>query len=488
MEEKMKYILDHTNQPYLRFFEEISAIPRNSFQEEKISDYLVKFAQDRGLWWYRDEIWNVIIKKPASAGYEDHSPVILQAHTDMVCEKTPDSAHDFEKDPLELFVEDGWLKAKGTTLGADCGAGVAYLLAVLDDKALAHPPIEAFFSVQEESGIGGPRLVDYSQFTAKRIIATDIIWEGTTYESVSGAIGGDFIKKVERKGGANRPAFSLTVSGCTGGHSALNAANCPANAIKAAARILYKIKSEEPVRLIHIEGGGIRNNIASHCRADFAYETESESRIEELVKGAAGELAYEYSFTDPEMTVSLAGFTGDGAALDENSSDTVIDLLHTLPSGSYLRSRKYGDAVFASRNMGNIRLTEDALVVGYMFRGTIKTQTVDMMEQTLCLAGRFDAHYEEEYRYSGYIAGKDTPLVNVWKDVYKEATGKDLYFLTMHGGIDAGTMIDHLGGIERVDVIAIGANARYVHTTGESLELSSYERTYRYLTAILARL
>ncbi|MEL7654448.1 MAG: peptidase dimerization domain-containing protein, partial [Bacillota bacterium] len=340
----MKYILDHAGKPNYRFFEEISAIPRNSFQEEKISDYLVKFAEDRGLWRYRDDIWNVIIKKPASKGYEDHPPVMLQGHTDMVCEKISGSSHNFDTDPLELYVEDGWLKAKGTTLGADCGDGVANMLAVLDDTTLKHPPIEAFFSVQEESGIGGPRLVDYSQFTAKRIIATDIIWEGTTYESVSGAIGGDFIKKINRKE-IKQPVFALSVSNCTGGHSALNACKCPANAIKAVGRILFRIKKAAAINLIDLEGGSIRNNIASDCRAVFAYKEENEQEIWNLVKEAALELEKEYSFTDPEMQICLEAIPDDMealtvqmAALDAESSNSMIDLIHVLPSGEYIRN------------------------------------------------------------------------------------------------------------------------------------------------------
>jgi len=483
----MKYILNHDNKPYLKFFEEISAIPRNSFQEKRISDYLVRFAQERGLWWYRDEIYNVIIKKPAAAGFEDHPPVMLQGHTDMVCERIPGSNHDFDKDPLELYVENGWLHAKGTTLGADCGDGVALMLAVLDDKTLKHPPLEAFFSVQEESGIGGPRLVDYSQFTAKRIIATDIIWEGTTYESVSGATGGDFVKevlKIENK----KPVLSLSVTGCAGGHSALNAAKCPANAIKAAARILFHIKEETEIQMVSIKGGTIRNNIPSECTAIFAFLPENETRIRKMTQTVAAELKQEYSFTDPNLEITMDTGEFCEESLNLESSISIIDLLHVLPSGEYIRSAQFGDAVFASRNMGNITLTDDKLIIGYMFRGTIKSQTNDMMAQTLRLAKQFDACYEEEYRYSGYIAGKDTPLVNIWKEVYKEATEKDLYFLTMHGGTDVGTIIDNLGGSDQVDVIAIGPNAKFVHTTNETLELDSFDRTYGYLTEILKRL
>ncbi len=483
----MNYIFDHSGKPYLKFFEEISAVPRNSFKEEKIADYLVDFAEKRGLWRYRDSIHNVIIKKPASKGYEDHPPIMLQGHTDMVCEKVAGSSHNFDMDPLELYAEEGWIRARGTTLGADCGGGVALMLSVLDDKSLNHPPIEAFFSVQEEAGIGGPRLVDYTQFTAKRIIATDIIWEGTTYESVSGAIGGDFVKTI-RKTENSRPAFSVEVSRCTGGHSALNIGKCPANAIKAVARILFGIKEKAEIELISIAGGGIRNNIPMECRSVFAYDQKDENRIRAAVDEAALELKREYSFTDPDMEIRLDAAGAHQAALDTDLSGCVIDLLHVLPSGEYMRNPKYNDAVFASRNMGNISLQDDKLIIGYMFRGTIKSQTIDMMKQTQCLAKQFDAFYEEEYRYSGYMAPRDTTLVNVWKEVYHEETGKDLYFLTMHGGTDVGTIIDNLGGSAAVDVIAIGPNAKNVHTTNETLELESFGRTYHYLKKILSRL
>ena len=195
----MKYVMNHEGKPHRKFFEDICAIPHGSYNEKGISDYLVQFAEERGLSCYRDELWNVLIKKPGSAGYEDHPPVMLQAHTDMVCVKRPESDFNFETDPLQLFVEDGWLQAKDTTLGADCGHGVAYMLAILDDKELAHPPLEAFFSVQEEVGIGGPKFFDYSKVQAKKLINFDIFDEGLSWISTTSVKGGDFLRKVAQK-------------------------------------------------------------------------------------------------------------------------------------------------------------------------------------------------------------------------------------------------------------------------------------------------
>ena len=158
----MKYILDHEGKKYRKFFEDICSIPHVSYNEKALSDYIVNFAEERGLWHKQDEVWNVIIKKPASPGYEEHEPVMIQGHIDMVGVKLPESDHNFETDPLPIYVEDGFIRSKGTTLGADCGHGISYMLGVLDDNSLKHPPIEALFTVQEEVGIGGPKHLDYT--------------------------------------------------------------------------------------------------------------------------------------------------------------------------------------------------------------------------------------------------------------------------------------------------------------------------------------
>lgn len=480
----MKYVLNHEGKPYYKYFEDISAVPRVSFNEKGISDYLVQFAKDHGLWWHRDDLWNVIIKKPASPGYEDHPTVMVQGHTDIVGVKAPNSNFNFDTDPLELYVEDGWLKAKDTTLGADCGHGVAYMLALLDDNSLQHPPLEFFFSVQEEAGIGGPRNVDYSLFSAKKLINTDMMFEGGTYTSTANVVGGDFIKKVMIKENIN-PTFEIKVSGLYGGHAAMHIYRDQACSIKVAARVLYRMMKEMRINLVSINGGTIRNNIAAECVAVFTCEEKYSERMKEITAIVMAEAKKEHEVSDPGLFIALNQTDTAPKAMDDISSRDVIELLNVLPSGVYMRSPETDKLVTASRNMGNVNLTGDTLTIGYMFRSAIKSQIVDLMEQTVTVADKFGAVYMEKYRYSGYTTDGNTPLCNLWKDVYKEATGKELTLMAIHGGTDAGTIIEGMNGM---DVIAIGPNTTNVHRPGEALELASFDRTYGYLKTILYRL
>ena len=480
----MRYVLNHEGKPYYKYFEDICAIPRVSFNEKGISDYLVQFAKDRGLWWYRDDLWNVIVKKPASLGYEDHPPVMIQGHTDLVGEKAPGSNFNFDTDPLELYVEDNWLKAKDTTLGADCGHGIAYMLALLEDNCLKHPPLEFFFSVQEEAGIGGPRHVDYSLFSAKKLINTDMMFEGGTYTSTANVVGGDFIKKVMIEENT-KPTFKVKVAGLYGGHAAMNIYRDQACAIKVAARVLLRIMKEMKINLAAIKGGTIRNNIAEECVAVFACEEKDSDRLKEIAAVVMTEAKTEHTVSDPGLFITLEPTDISSKAMDDNSSKSVIELLNVLPSGVYMRSPETDKLVVGSRNMGNVSLTEDTLIIGYMFRSAIKSQIADLMDQTMIAADKFAAIYVEEYRYSGYTTDGNTPLCNLWKDVYREATGKELTLMAIHGGTDAGTIIEGMNGM---DTIAIGPNTTNVHRPGEALELASFDRTYGYLKTILSRL
>lgn len=483
----MNYILNHNGKPYLRFFEEISAIPRLSFQEQKISDYIVQFAKDRGLWCYQDDLWNVIVKKPASPGYEDHAPVMLQGHTDMVGEKVPGSKHDFTRDPLELYVEDGWLKAKDTTLGADCGHGISYMLAILDDSTLKHPPLECFFSVQEEAGIGGPRFVDYSQFTAKKLINTDQMFEGATYASCSNVVGGYFVQP-EKLGTASGNLFEVKVAGLYGGHAAMNIYRDQANAIKLVSRVLYQILKQGSVSIAQLEGGTIKNNIAEECCVEF-FCSLPERTIQEIVKSVEDAAKAEYSETDPELYISLKQSARQAIpVVTSESSRQMVELLCALPTGAYHRSVQIQNFVWTSRNIGTVHLDKGTgeFRVGYMFRSGRLSQIDLLLDETFLTASRFQAHYDEEYRYYGYtIDPEKSPLTQQYKTLWESMYGTDFKYLYIHGGTDAGTIMH---GMKGMDVLSIGPNTVEFHRPGERVELASFDRTYRCLLALLEQL
>jgi aminoacyl-histidine dipeptidase len=493
----MQYVMEYKGYPHRRFFEDICAIPHESFNEEAISEYLVQFAKDRNLWWYRDELWNVVIKKEASPGYEDHPPVMLQAHTDMVCVKLPHSDFNFRTDSLKLFIEDGWIKAKDTTLGADCGHGVAYMLAALDDNELQHPPLECFFSVQEEVGIGGPKFIDYSIFKAKKLINFDIFDEGLSWISTTSVKGGDFIKRVQFESD-QKPAFKVSVSGGVGGHAALDIGRDQVNAIKICTRYLYTLMKDIHINLVSIDGGTARNNIAGACEAVFTCATCNSNLANHLSEALTEKIRKEYAGTDPGVSISISPTESTGKSMDRLSTENVIELLLLLPTGAYMRrfmsnglglivkNGQEGDGlVITSRNLGVVSIKDDTVTIGYMFRSALASQIEEISDQAFLIANRYGAAWNTIYDYAGHTYSEDAPMHQLWKEVYKEATGNDVKAVAAHVGTDVGTIVQH---IKDMDVITLGPNTIGIHKPGEKMEIASFDRTYGYFKTILAKL
>jgi len=493
----MQYVMDHKVKPHRKFFEDICAIPHESFNEKAISEYIVQFAKDQDLWFYRDDLWNVIIKKDASSGYEDHPPVMLQAHTDMVCVKSPGSDFDFETDSLKLYVEDGWIKAKDTTLGADCGHGVAYMLAILEDKSLKHPPLECFFSVQEEVGIGGPKYVDYSLFKSKKLINFDIFDEGLSWISTTSVKGGDFIKKVQLQSN-QKPTFKVLVGGGAGGHGALDIGRDQVNAIKICAKYLYTLMNDIHINLVSIDGGTARNNIAGACEAVFTCDSLYADKVIDLAEVLNEKTKKEYAGTDPEVFISATPVETAGKSMDNLSTKSVIELLFLLPVGAHMRrfmssglglivkSDHDGDGlVITSRNLGVVSFKDDVLTVGYMFRSALDSQIEEVSAQTFLIADRYGAVWGTIYDYAGHTYSEDSPMHQLWNEVYKESSGNDVKGIAAHVGTDVGTIVQN---INDMDVITMGPNTIGIHKPGEMMEIASFDRTYEYLKTILSRL
>jgi len=493
----MKYVMENEGKAYRKFFEDICAIPHESYNEKAISEYLVRFAKDHGLKHYTDELWNVVIWKDASPGYENHPPVMLQAHTDMVCVKTPDSSHDFKTDPLALYVEDGWLMAKDTTLGADCGHGVAYMLAILDDATLKHPPLECFFSVQEEVGIGGPKFIDYSIFKAKRLINFDIFDEGLSWISTTTVKGGDFVKTV-RHIPNEKPAFKVIAGGGVGGHGALDIGRDQVNGIRACARFLYALMKEMKINLVAINGGTARNNIAGSCEAVFACDGFYQERIRAITEDLMKKIRKEYAGTDPDFFIAVEPTEAAASAMDDHSTTGVVELLVLIPAGAHMRrfmsnglglivkKGQAGDGlVITSRNLGVVTTKNDEVTIGYMFRSMLDSQIAEIMDQTMLITDRYGAVWNIVYDYAGHTYSEDDPLHKLWQEVYHEATGQDVRGIAAHVGTDVGTIVQH---IEGMDVMTIGPNTIGIHKPGEKMEVASFDRTYGYVKTILERL
>ena len=482
----MKYIMDYEGKPYRKYFEEICAIPHGSWNEKQISEYIIQFAKDRDLWWYTDEIWNVVVKKPASKGYEDHPPVMLQAHTDMVCVKAEGSNFNFETDPLQLYIEDGWIKAKDTTLGADCAHGLAYMLAILDDKTLAHPPLECFFSVQEEVGIGGPKFIDYSVFTAKKLLNFDQMTHGTVYLSATHVDGGNLHKKL-RKEKNSQPTFKLTIGGGTGGHGGIDIGKDRVNAIKLCINILYRILMNEKIYMVSITGGTARNNLAGSCEAVFVCAGSNLEQLKAIADKIFTGFLNEYAETDPDLYMKFESVATSDERFDDLSSRGLIELLFVIPVGAKIRRPlpEGGDYVVSSKHMGKIAIEGDTAVFTYQLRSCLDTQMSEMLDETQLLADRYGAVYERVIHYPGYKSYITDPLHTLYAQVYKEATGKDIHGVQFHAGTDVGTIVTNIPGM---DLTTIGPDTIKIHTPEEAMRIESFDQVYEYTKTVLARL
>lgn len=474
-------VLDH-EKLHQKYFEEISRIPRASYKEEKIADYLEEFAKSHGLSFRRDELNNVIIYKAASAGYEDHGAVILQAHTDMVCEKNADCSHNFDTDPIDLYIEDGILKARGTTLGADDGMGCAYMLAVLA-MDIPHPALECVFTVQEEVGLNGAFALKPEYFTAKKYVNLDFGGHGvgTCTTSAGGEMVG--LKKPVEFEECSLPAYRLFITGLKGGHSGSCIILERGNSLKICARILKEIAGSCDLRIVDLDGGLKNNAIPRECGAVFA-SSAPESEIRTAVEKIASAIRNELRFQEPDLSITLEKAVGGPAMCEETSAD-IIDLMYLLPTGLRHRSMEIENLPVASENLASVRCRETYVEFQYALRAE-KMSYRDQMEKELCLlAGIYGMTMDVYSKFPSWEFNPDSALRPVLLSAYKKIRGTDMELLATHGGLECGVFCDMIPGL---DVVTLGAETDGAHTPKEHMNLASFDQTFEILKEFLKTL
>ncbi|MEG0076223.1 beta-Ala-His dipeptidase [Anaerorhabdus sp.] len=474
-------ILD-VSKSYVRIFEELTKIPHGSGDEKQISDYLVQVAHDHNLKVVQDSSNNVIIYKDASLGYESHEPVILQAHIDMVNEKNSDSHHDFTKDPLELVVEDGFLKAKGTTLGADDGAGVAYIVSILLDSNLKHPPLIGLFTVNEEATMEGAFNIDMDLIKAKRLINIDGEEEDSSITGSAGGMDITITHPIHRQN-TQQEGYCLKVRGLLGGHSGAEIHAERGNSNKIIARILHTLSKEGTIQLSTFKGGLKINAIPREADATFTMKNDAKCR--EIVDKCIQEIQKELEFTDSGLVVTLEKQNIE-SIIDEKTSQSIIDYLYLVPTGLRHKSDHLQGLTTSSENLGIVDLTDTTFEFGLSVRGALDSYVQDLADevQTLAKVFGFDATTENWYPAWDYM--DKSPMRDTMAKVYKEVhNGKEIQMYAVHGGLECGIF---KGKCPDLDIVAIGPNIYDVHTPDEKLDLASFDRTYSFLCKYLENL
>ncbi|WP_312640638.1 aminoacyl-histidine dipeptidase [Hydrogenoanaerobacterium sp.] len=480
----MEYIVKgYEPKAIFQYFEEISAIPRSSGNEKGMADYLEVFAKKHNLFCYRDEIHNVIIKKAGSAGCEGLPAVMLQGHTDMVCEKNAGTAHDFEKEGIKLEVKDGYLCAKGTTLGADNGIAVALMLAVLADDSLKHPPLECVFTVQEETGLFGAVALDGGVLSARTMINLDSEEEGIATVSCAGGMRIRLHKTIDWVETEGAYGLQVAVRGLLGGHSGADIHLEHANANKVMGRILYSVLLEVDANLVTITGGSKDNAIARECDCTLAFHSEEDlAKAKAIITAAAEDIHAELAAAEPDFRVELAQTALPQQMMSKDTTDAIVKLVFLAPNGMRKRNVLAGNFVVCSVNLGVITTDDTKTVVYFSPRSSVASLQQETKKELTLLSDLFGCKLTCDSEYPGWSYAENSHIRDVLCESYRKLFGGEMKIEAIHAGLECGLFIDKLPGL---DAIAIGPTMYGCHTPDERLELASCERFWKLLIGVL---
>lgn len=467
------------------YFEKLSEIPRGSNNEKEVSNYIKSVGEELGLETIQDEYLNVIIRKPATYGYENSKGVIMQGHMDMVCEKEDEIEHDFTKDPIELIIDGDYIRANGTTLGADNGIAIAMGLAILEDNNLEHPALELLVTTAEETEMDGALGLSAGILKGTRLLNIDSEEEGIL---TSGSAGGELIEvKVPTKyeKASNSVEITIEVRGLMGGHSGMEIDKPRGNSNKIIKDILKRIKENINIHLIEITGGTKDNAIPRQTIAKIAVESEDVSNFDEKIEEIKKEIINIYKSKEPEIDIIVTKGNSATEVLSNDVLDAVILLLKNIPTGVHTKMPQDNDVVESSSNLAIIKTNKDNIIIQTSTRSSSSTILIELREKILTEVNKTNAEYTIGGQYPEWEYKPESELRDIALDVYKEMFGKEMISTVVHAGLECGAFAQKY---PELDMVSFGPNMYDVHTPKERLSISSTERTYKYLVELLKKL
>ncbi|MDB2153394.1 aminoacyl-histidine dipeptidase [Clostridium butyricum] len=466
-------------------FEQISKIPRGSGNEKAISNYLLDFGKSLGLECIQDAALNIIIKKPASIGYENAPAVIIQGHMDMVCEKNSDKEHDFEKDPINLVVKGDYIYADRTTLGADDGIAVAYAMTLLEDNTIEHPAIEVLLTTDEEAGMSGAMALQPHYINGKIVLNLDSEEEGKLLVSCAGGIRTKSILPIEWIDKKNDTiAYNIVIRGLKGGHSGMEIHLGRGNSNKLMGRLLKNIDKELDFNLVSLNGGSKNNAIPRESSSIITISQKDERKLLDIKRRVCEELKNEFSKKDPNLRVHLLEVEESvDRVFSDDSTKKAVNLLYMYPNGVNTVSSDIQGLTESSTNLGVVTTLENSIEYDSTARSSVSSLKDEIVTRSKCITEILGGKLVTESSYPEWPYKTDSKIREVCKDVYERMYEKTPEIVAIHAGVECGLFKEKLGN--DVDMISFGPDIIDIHTPNEHISISSVERCYEYLLEVL---
>ncbi|MBK7122495.1 MAG: aminoacyl-histidine dipeptidase [Chitinophagaceae bacterium] len=467
-------------------FAALNAIPRASKKEEQVIQFIMDFGKKLNLETTKDDVGNVIIKKPATPGMENKQTVCLQSHLDMVHQKNGDTDFDFAKEGIHMFIEGDWVKAKGTTLGADNGIGVASIMAILSSGSIPHPALEALFTIDEETGMTGALGLKGGLLHAGILLNLDTEDDDELTIGCAGGIDVSANGKYETEQPVPGAAgFRITVKGLTGGHSGMDIYKGRGNANKLMNRVLLHAAEKMNIRIHAVDGGGLRNAIPRESFADIVIDAEKATAFTDLVKELEQVLKSEYQSTDPDLNISVEKIDTPGKVLHADFQYKFLRTIAACPNGIYRMSPAIAGLVQTSNNIARVLVKDGAFTVLCLTRGSVDSEKMDLAK-TICynfeLAGAIP---EYGGSYPGWAPKPDAPIVKLMSDLYEERYNEKAKVNAVHAGLECGIIGKNYPNMQ---MISFGPNIRGAHSPDEKVQISSVQKYWPYLLETLKRI
>lgn len=468
-----------------KHFSEILKIPHGSGNEGSLAEYIINLAKKWNLEWHKDKVGNVVVRKPATPGRENAPGVVLQVHLDMVCEKNSDVKHDFTRDEIKAYLEGDWVKARGTTLGADNGIGIAACLAVLEDRTLVHGPVECLFTVDEETGLTGAFKLKRDLLKGKLLLNLDSEDEGTFTIGCAGGADSEILLPVERKKKKARNVIAVKITGLKGGHSGLDINLGRGNALKILARILSQAQGEHKVELLSFNGGSKRNAIPREARALVGVEPGEQRTLFNQLKKSFEVIKFEYKVTEPEMTLSVQKSSETGYPLAVQSQMWLLNLLLTLPHGVISMHPEIPGLVETSTNLAIVNTEEKIIKIICNSRSSVKSALEFVRLVIKACSSLAEAKINQPEGYPSWTPDLQSPLLHKMVDIYKNLFQKEPEVKAVHAGLECGIIGEKYSGM---DMISFGPTIKNPHSPDERVHVDSVGKFWRFLIETLVRL